>query len=440
MRTCVVCLFAASLALASPAVAQERRPLPDYDGRVEPGDDAVDALLWIPRVVTAPLYAISEFVLRRPIGWLLTEIERANVLQTIAGVLTFGAERNIGVFPTAFFDFGLVPSVGVYAFWNRFLFSENRISVHGATWGEDWLSLAVADRVTLADGIEVFVSNRLLRRPDAIFGGIGHSASANGRARFAVSLVETRVGIDAVGIGPFSMHAALQHRSIGFGESNWNGSPSMSEWFGQRSQPLPHGYPDGYQSLGGRITAALDSRARGAAPEGGARIGVLVGETGTIDGPQRNAWLVVGGELELAADIESHHVISVRGEVAALTGHDDVAIPFYELLDPGGTGPMRGFLAGTLRGESVAAMTLEYAWPVWVFLNGRLHVTCGNAFERHFADFAVERLRLSFGLGLEPRIAGEHPFDLQIALGTSTFENGTSVESVRFVVGARNGL
>ncbi|MCZ7684586.1 MAG: hypothetical protein M5U28_39775 [Sandaracinaceae bacterium] len=45
------------------------RPLPDYDGLPEPGDDAGDVGLWTLRVLTSPLYLVTELVLRRPIVW-----------------------------------------------------------------------------------------------------------------------------------------------------------------------------------------------------------------------------------------------------------------------------------------------------------------------------------------------------------------------------------
>jgi hypothetical protein len=430
------------LLLALPAIAgaQERRALPDYDGRVEPGDDAIDVALWIPRVLTSPLYFVSEFVLRRPLGWLLTEIERGQVIQLLAGVLTFGPEHNIGVFPTAFFEFGLLPSVGLYGFWSDFLFEGNRLSVHAATWGEDWLSLSSADRIRVEDGLDVHVTNRLIQRPDALFAGVGSAADTEARARFGISAVESRIGLALDRGGPFTFAAYLQHRSIAFAESNALGGLTISEWATQQGRELPMGYPTGYQSLSLRLDAALDTRERGGPPQGGARLGVHVGEAGTIDGPVRGNWLLVGGELFGGVDLGRNRVLSLRGDLSMITAPSDVEVPFYELLDPGGTGPMRGFLPGLLRGESIAVVTLEYAWPIWALINGRLHLAAGNAFARHFEDFDAERLRLSFGLGIEPRIGGEHPFELTVAFGTDTFEHGATVDSVRFVFGARNAL
>jgi hypothetical protein len=52
-----------------------KRPVPDYDGRADEPATTGDVLLWFPRVVLFPLYLVSEFVIRRPIGALATVVE-----------------------------------------------------------------------------------------------------------------------------------------------------------------------------------------------------------------------------------------------------------------------------------------------------------------------------------------------------------------------------
>jgi hypothetical protein len=50
------------------ARADATREVPDYDGRGNEDAHPDSWALWIPRVVLSPLYVISEYVLRRPIG------------------------------------------------------------------------------------------------------------------------------------------------------------------------------------------------------------------------------------------------------------------------------------------------------------------------------------------------------------------------------------
>ncbi|HKU38809.1 MAG TPA: hypothetical protein VJR89_11700, partial [Polyangiales bacterium] len=79
------------LALPEAALADtpEKREVPDYDGREEP-TTAGDVLLWVPRLLLSPLYLVSEYVIRVPLGFLLTAAERAQVPAFLYDLFTFG--------------------------------------------------------------------------------------------------------------------------------------------------------------------------------------------------------------------------------------------------------------------------------------------------------------------------------------------------------------
>ena len=65
---------------------------PDYDGRPsEPSHPS--GALWVPRVVLFPLWAVSEYVIRRPLGWVTTEAERANIQTLLLDFFTFGPDH-----------------------------------------------------------------------------------------------------------------------------------------------------------------------------------------------------------------------------------------------------------------------------------------------------------------------------------------------------------
>lgn len=98
----------------APIASDEKRPVPDYDGRGEEPTTGGDVLLWIPRVILSPLYFVSEFVVRRPLGWAISTAEEEEVPQKLVEIFTFGPDHNIGVVPTGLIDFGFRPSVGVY--------------------------------------------------------------------------------------------------------------------------------------------------------------------------------------------------------------------------------------------------------------------------------------------------------------------------------------
>ncbi len=133
----------ASLAsLERPALAAEpeKREVPDYAGRPDAPASAGDVALWVPRILFFPLYVVSEYVLRRPIGAFLVTAEKKNWPASLYNFFAFGPDHKAGFAPLVLADFGFNPSVGLYAFWDDAGFKGNDLSVHGATWGEDWIA------------------------------------------------------------------------------------------------------------------------------------------------------------------------------------------------------------------------------------------------------------------------------------------------------------
>ena len=116
-------------------------------------------------------------------------------------------------------------------------------------------------------------------------------------------------------------------------------------------------------------------------------------------------------------------------------------VPFIEQAQLGGSNlVMSGFLRGALIGRSAAALTFEYRYPIWVFLDGSLHASIGNVFDEHFSDFDVERLRMSFGLGFRSIGDRDQSFNVLVAFGSEPFTLGANIESVRLVVGSQQGF
>jgi len=460
-------LFLASLAAGPVARADEpveRRDVPDYDGRPDPGPDAIDALLWVPRVLTSPLYLVSEFLLRRPLGALIEALEQSDALRYLLGLFTFGGQQDLVVVPTALFDFGLAPSIGIFGAWNHALFDSNRMSLHAATGGSDWLTLAVTDTVTLPDHMQLRLRFTAVVRPDQQINGIGFDGTRGPIGRYGIEQIEGGV---QYGIRPWAgieLDYFVSYRGVGYADEGWAGNPSV----GQVGLALP-AFASGYSSVFVGARAAFDSRAAcgGGQPSTGSgwdavssvrsgseelpagecelstsgiRVVLQASEHFGFGGLPDSQWLSWGGELAGATDFLG------RGRVFSLTAraqlvnalNGDSIVPFTELIQLSDL--MRGFQPGLLRGASVAALTLAYAWPIWAFLDGSLHFAVGNAFGETFSDFAFDRLRMSFGVHLAPRIEGEHFFELGVALGSEPFFRGADITSVRFVVGARNAL
>ena len=121
MRTIRFARVACALALVAFAphadAADEsspKRALPDYDGRAH--DDSDGAGIWIGRVLLSPLYFTSEYLLRRPIGALMTAAERADIPRKLYDFFAFGFDHKLGFLPVGLVDFGFNPSIGIYRF------------------------------------------------------------------------------------------------------------------------------------------------------------------------------------------------------------------------------------------------------------------------------------------------------------------------------------
>lgn len=452
MRSCPSIPLALAVVLAATAPvsaslvqadAPERREVPDYDNRPEPGEDAIDVLLWVPRIVTGPLYLISEYLVRIPLGALITLIEQNDVVQLLISAFMFGSERNIGVFVTAFYDFGFLPSVGLYAFWRDFLAEGNRISLHGATWGLDWLSLSIADRAELSDETLLFVRGAYLRRPDYLVGARALFAGSelDGLGRYASESFVGELGYE-IHPDPRSIVAASAFgRWAIFSPTHFGAEPSVEELQDGFGRTLPRSFTSGYAFLSLRARAAYDSRDPSGVPSAGFRIAAH-GEIATgIWGLESSRWFLVGGQLLGATDfLGGRRVLALSIEGSAILPVSGSEVPFDQTIDIGGQGPLQGFLPGHLRGGSAVAATLAYEWPVWLFLNARLYATVGAPFGFGLEGFALEKLRLSFGFALRPPQPGEHPFELGLGIGTDPFEDGAGIRSFRLFVGARNDL
>ena len=71
-------------------------------------------------MVLSPLYLVSEFVIRRPVGGLISFAERSQVPEALYNFFTFTPDHKVGIVPTFFVDFGFKPSAGLYFFWDDF--------------------------------------------------------------------------------------------------------------------------------------------------------------------------------------------------------------------------------------------------------------------------------------------------------------------------------
>lgn len=246
--------------IAALAHADPKREVPDYDGRGNPDSDGGSWPLWIPRIALSPLYAINEYVLRRPIGFLVRKAEREHWADTVESLFTFGeGDKNL-IVPTALFDFGLLPSVGIY-YAGRDTFADgNELHVHAATWGRPWIDVTVADRYKIDGASRVEARAEFKRSEDNIFFGIGPNVSSSTQSRYGLERVEGGLSYRRTLWNESRLDVGGGVHRLSFVDGTCCANPSVSDRVAAGELVAPPGFGDAYTTAYGRVDLALDTR------------------------------------------------------------------------------------------------------------------------------------------------------------------------------------
>lgn len=439
----LMALAVCALAPDASAESQPERKLPDYDGRGGRGQPTTpgQVALWVPRVVLFPVYLVSEYVVRRPLGYAITAAEKAEVPAALYDFFAFGPDHKAGIVPVGFVDFGFYPSVGVYAFWDDAGVPGHSLRLRATTGGRSWLSGAVSERFQLTRTSNVSLNASASRRPDYTFYGIGPDTREADRSRFGAKSVDLRATWHAGMWRSSSLETSLGYRGASFYPGKFGDDPSLTEQVDKGAFPLPDGYTDGYRAGFLRSQLTLDTRRDADSSETGGRL-ILRGEQG-VDPTQSRA----AGWLRYAAGLGGFLDLDNRGRILSLSVAAEMAdplggqpIPFTELSKLGGNDLMPGFRDGRLRGRSAAVTTLRYSWPIWIWLDGSLQAAVGNVYGTHLSGFSLGESRFSGAVGIESRGSRDSVFQLLMGFGTETFNSGAQFNSIRVVVGARSGF
>jgi len=431
-------MLAALVALSSSARADPKRDVPDYDGRGNPDAEAGSWALWIPRVVLSPLYVVNEYVLRRPLGALVSHAERARWSETLIRVFTFGDESRNVIVPTALYDFGLLPAVGVYYAGDRLFAPGNELRIHAATWGSPWINATAADRYALDASDRVQVRFEFKRSEDNLFVGVGPDGIASREARYGLERVEGSASYRRKLAGASQLEVESGVHRIGFVEGECCGDPSLDTQIATGRLMAPPGYAETYTAWFSRLELTLDSRRPRPDPGGGAFLHLAIRPSLDLD--QSRSWLAYSGAAGVAVDLTGQRR-TLRAEFAAsfVDSTSGGAIPFTEYPVLGGDA-MAGFILGWMTGPSTAVGELAYTWPAWLWLDAQTRLAVGNAFGDRLDGFAAGKLRMSADIGFTTSTAHDQGFELVLGLGTETFDQGAHLTSVRIAVGSRRGF
>ncbi|MGB0678778.1 MAG: BamA/TamA family outer membrane protein [Polyangiales bacterium] len=416
-----------------------RRAMPDYDGRPGPHLTLGEKLLWVPRVLFYPVHLVAEYGLRWPLGLAISSAEEGEVPAKIIDFFTFGEDDNITVLPTAFYDFGFRPSGGLFVAWDDFIRPDHKARLHAATGGKDYLTLTAAHRIEPSGkNWRIGLRGEATTRPDGVYYGIGQDIEDDNRSRFDFTFYDVALHFAEEFWRSSAARVEGGIRWAEFGNNVCCGDLSVQDQVNAgRFATLPPGFEEGYFIWRQQVGVVVDSRRPRPAPGSGWRLGARGSYATDVQEAEARQWLGYAALAAMYWDLSQvNHVLSVTASaqfVDAVRGE----VPFFELVDLAGTGPMLGFIQGRLLGQSGIAASVEYRWPVWVWLDGSAHFALGNAFAERLDDFALRRLRMSYGVGLRTSNARDHSFDLTVAFGSRAFEDGPRVESFRFVIGGR---
>ncbi|MEM6791308.1 MAG: BamA/TamA family outer membrane protein [Myxococcota bacterium] len=449
-----------------PIAADEKRAVPNYDGREDEPVDAGDVLIWIPRGLFFPVYLVSEYVIRKPVGALVTAIDENDVPDIVGDFFTFGPNDSYGLVPSALLDFGFRPSIGLYFFGDDVGVERFGVRAHVAFGGLGFYRTtgSVLYQIEKAgfnrDPKRVQLKGVWERRPDWLIWGQGFDAPNSARSRYQSQLIEGIATYDGGFWRSSQVHGFAAVRDVTFGDDVCCNDISVSEAVARGFYDTPPLFENGYTVARVGAEVYLDTRPKRNNYDGKASdhvsppgTGVKIGPRGELgvglrnsrldgsDVRERPLYVRYGGTLGGYVDIYAQRTVGLQLAADFVDPLEEGGVvPFRELITLGGNRPLRGFVANRFFDRSAVAAQVEYRWPIWVWLDGSVHYSMGNVFGERLEGFELDRLRQSFGLGFRANSARDHAFEFLVAGGTDTFERGADLDSFRLVFGSSAGF
>ena len=433
--------FLTVLVAPAAANAEDQRPVPDYGGPPRP-TTAGDVAAWPLRVVLFPPWAINEFVLRRPLGLLVTSAEKGAWVPKVQDFFSFGPRKQVTVFPSALFDFGLKPSVGFNLGWKYFLADPNTLSLHFGTWGPDWISLLASDNYAISKDQTVGLEGSLVRRRDQPFNGIGPLSQADARVRYSSTSWAVAPTYHLQGWRSSSFHSRAGVRGLAFGQGSCCGEAALADEIRAGRMDAP-GFGQSYVAAYQNVSLVIDTRKPKPAPGSGFRLEAHEETAFTFENTAtspRRSWVNYGGAVGAAIDLTGTQRVISASVDAEFSDPLQGQVPFTDQVQLGGNVLMTGYLRSRLVDRSAIVGTLQYRWPIWVFMDAVIHAAVGNVFGEHLQGFDVKDMRLSSGIGVISNASRESAFEVLVAGGTDPFSEGFKVSSFRLLFGSHHGF
>jgi hypothetical protein len=424
----------------------QKRPLPQYDGRTPAPGTPGETFVWGPRALLFPAHLVAEYALRRPLVGLVTFGEKHFVWPRIYRFFTWN-DGHAGIYPIFDVDVGRESTAGASFFSEETVASPNDLHTSASFGGEGVINLRLRDHVSLWSGGQggAYVHATWVRRPDGMYFGPSGLTRQSDLRYYSYDDRALEFGVDGKLGGMNHIAAELGVRDIGFGtDTRTPDRPSIATSFGGATgPPLPAGF-GGYGLVRPRIVLVLDSR--DPVYEHPTGTGVRL-ETDVLYGRSFSdtAFTFVGWGAALAGfwDISGvNHVLAFEIATRFVEPISGAAIPFTELPSLGGREFLRGFFDGRFRDQSAFSATLQYRYPIWIYVDSEIFAGVGNVFPGHLQGIDPASLFLSYGCGLRTTFSREVSLVATVAAGTRRFDdpNFRAVDTTRFLFGAVHGF
>jgi hypothetical protein len=436
-------VFLALSSLATSALADDgKRPKQDY-GHPPEGTDAGDVIAWPFRVILFPAWLVSEYLLRRPIGWLVVQTEKNNVIATVQDFFTFGSHDQVTVYPSALFDFGLLPSVGFNLAWHDFLTKDNTFRFHFGTWGPQWLMIKGTNTYDFSKKEHLTLNASFIRRQDTPFFGIGPDTHEGAETRFGAQTFDFDGAYKRDLWRSSAIETTAGVRGNDFYHGSCCGDPSLDFAILDNRLPLPPGYKRSYYGGYQRMSLAIDSRKP--RPASGTGFRVEAHEETFFDlsrhaEDEPRSWVKYGGSVGGALDFTGHQRVLGVTLVTEFADPIQGQVPFTDLVMLGGDDLFPGYVRNRLIDRSAAVAHIQYTWPVWMYLDGVINASVGNVWGEHLDNFKFQDSRINAGIGVRSNGDRASGFELLLGAGTDPVSEGFNVSSFRFLVGSHHGL
>ena len=406
---------------------EQRRDPAQYRGRPRETDVA-DGLLWIPRVLFLPAFAVAELGVRRPVYAGGEWIDRHRIVPILDRV--FNPTPDISWSPTVTLDLGANSAVGVKGKWRNMLVPGHELKASVQTGGESNWRVAARDFWSIGPYAFAGARGDLSELPTRAFYGLG-PGSPNVPTNFSMARYE---GFLFQGLQIDNHFRVELQEGYRIDRTGPGRAPSIETIFDTGSIP---GFGE-VQLAMAMLDFRIDSR-RVLEENGGVRLAGNVTYGHDVQNDERS-FVVASLDLEGAVEV-SHpdRVLAARVYATEAIALGNEPVPFTHLPMLGWQNHV-GFIWGRFRGDSAVLAELQYRYPIGYFVDAQWTASAGNVLGERFAGLHPGAMTGSIGVGLRTRRAGFGPLELTIALGTTRFDQPFDFESVRVYFGTTEGL